>query len=214
MTAPSSPDSERRPGRPRDARADTTILEAAVDVLAEKGPGGFTVDEVASRAGCGKATIYRRWRSRSALLLDTANHMGLEAPAVDTGTVRDDLVELLTSLGAKMRDTASGRILPGVIAEASVRPEMREVLATFVDDRRAVPLAMISRAVARGELPPDTDSESLLDVLAGTVIYRELVAYRPTDEAWVTALVERVLPGFGWSGGPGVRSAGSAGKTD
>lgn len=202
MTPASSPDSDRRPGRPRDARTDATILEAAVDVLADKGPGGFTVDEVAARAGCGKATIYRRWRSRAALLLDTANHMGLEAPAVDTGSVRDDLVEMLTSLGTKMRDTASGRILPAVIAEASVHPEMREVLATFVSDRRATPLAMVNRAVARGELPPDTDVESLLDVLAGTVIYRELVAYAPTDEAWVTALVDRVLPGFGWSGRP------------
>lgn len=201
MTAASSADGERRPGRPRDARADATILEAAVDVLADKGPGGFTVDEVAARAGCGKATIYRRWRSRSALLLATANHMGLEAPAVDTGNLRDDLVEMLTSLGAKMRDTASGRILPGVIAEASVRPEMREVLATFVSDRRATPLAMVRRAIGRGELPPDTDVESLLDVLAGTVIYRELVTYAPTDEEWVAAMVDRVLPGFGWSGG-------------
>ena len=51
---------ERRPGRPRDARADAAIRQAAIEVLADKGPGGFTVDAVAARAGCGKATIYRR----------------------------------------------------------------------------------------------------------------------------------------------------------
>ena len=70
MKAPPGGD-QRRPGRPRDARADEAIMDAAVAVLADRGPAGFTVDEVASRAGCGKATVYRRWPSRAALLLDS-----------------------------------------------------------------------------------------------------------------------------------------------
>lgn len=195
MTGP-SPGTERRPGRPRDVRADAAIIEAAVAVLADKGPGGFTVDAVAARAGCGKATIYRRWPSRAALLLDTAHHMGLEPGDIDTGSVRDDLVALLTELGDKMRDTAPGRILPGVIAEASVHPEMRAVLAAFIDDRRERPRELIARAVARGELPERTDVELLLDLLGGTVIYRELIACRPTDRAYNARLVDRVLSGL------------------
>lgn len=195
MTAP-SPGTERRPGRPRDVRADAAIIEAAVAVLADKGPGGFTVDAVATRAGCGKATIYRRWPSRAALLLDTAHHMGLEPGDIDTGSVRDDLIAMLTELGDKMRDTASGRILPGVIAEASVQPEMRAVLAAFIDDRRERPRELIAQAVARGELPEGTDVELLLDLLGGTVIYRELIACRPTDRAYNARLVDRVLSGL------------------
>jgi AcrR family transcriptional regulator len=195
MTAP-SPERERRPGRPRDARADAAIMEAAVGVLAEKGPSGFTVDAVAARAGCGKATIYRRWPSRSSLLLDTANQMGLEAPLVDTGSLRDDLVVMLTELGRKMRDTPAGRILPGVVAEASVHPEMKQVLAAFIDDRRHRPREIVARGVERGELAAGTDVELLLDLLGGTVIYRELIACNPTDEAFNARLVDSVLPAF------------------
>jgi AcrR family transcriptional regulator len=195
MTAP-SPEVERRPGRPRDVRAGAAIMDAAVAVLADKGPGGFTVDAVAARAGCGKATIYRRWPSRAALLLDTAHHMGLEPGDIDTGSLRGDLIALLTELGTKMRDTASGRILPGVIAEASVQPEMRAVLAAFIDDRRERPRALLARAVERGELPAGADVELLLDLLGGTVIYRELIACRPTDRAYNTRLVDQVLSGM------------------
>jgi AcrR family transcriptional regulator len=197
---PRSSDRDRRPGRPRDARVDEAIMDAAVSVLADKGPGGFTVDEVAARAGCGKATVYRRWPSRSALLLDTANRLGLEPPNIDTGSLRGDLVALATALGTKMRETPAGRILPAITAEASVNPEMREVLRAFVRDRRQRPRTVVQRAVARGELPPDTDVELLVDLLGGTVIYRELIALVPTDDAVVERLVDALLRGFGWTG--------------
>ena len=188
---------ERRPGRPRDARADAAIIDAAVSVLADRGPAGFTVDEVASRARCGKATIYRRWPTRAALLLDTAQRLGLEPPSVDTGGVRGDMIALLTVLGTKMRSTPAGRILPGVIAEAAVEPEMGSVLAAFIADRRVRPREVLQRAVGRGELPPDTDVELLLDVLGGTVMYRELIARHPVDDATVEHLVDTVLAAFG-----------------
>ena len=195
MTAP-PPTADRRPGRPRDARADEAILEAAVSVLADRGPAGFTVDEVASRAGCGKATVYRRWPSRAALLLDTAHQMGLEPPLVDTGTLRGDLVEILRTLAHKMRDTPAGRILPSVMAEASVDPGMREVLIGFMQDRRDRPRQILLRGVDRGELPPDTDVELILDLLGGTVMFRELLAGHPVGDDEIVRMVDRVLAGF------------------
>jgi AcrR family transcriptional regulator len=204
MTAPRRglpPAAERRPGRPRDARADAAILEAAVSVLAEHGAAGFTVDAVAARAGCGKATIYRRWPSRSSLLLDTANQMGLEPSSVDTGSLRRDMVALLTELARKMRDTEAGRILPSVVAEAAVRPEMKAVLAAFMDDRRTRPRDILRRAIERGELPPDVDVELMLDLLGGTVLFRELIGGQHTDEAYVERLVDAVLTGFVAPGG-------------
>ena len=187
---------ERRPGRPRDARADEAIIRASVEVLADKGPAGFTVDEVAARAGCGKATIYRRWSSRASLLLETAHRMGLEPSVVDTGSVRDDLVALMTQFGTKLTDTPAGRILPGVIAEAAVNPEMRLVLSRFVHERRDRPRLALTRGVERGELPPDTDVELLLDVLGGSVFYRVLVSGEPGDEAFAKRLVDLVLSSF------------------
>lgn len=199
MTArPSEPEvlGERRPGRPRDAAADAAILDAAVGVLAELGSAAFTVDAVAARAGCGKATIYRRWPSRSALLLDTAHQMGLHPTPFDTGSLRSDMVALLTELARKMRETEAGRILPSVVAEAVVNKEMRDVLTAWIHDRRQSPREIVARAVERGELPTDVDVELLLDLTGGTVIFRELIAGERTERADVERLIDAVLPGF------------------
>jgi AcrR family transcriptional regulator len=172
-------------------------MDAAVAVLADRGPAGFTVDEVASRAGCGKATVYRRWPSRAALLLDTAHRLGLEPPVVDSGSLRADTVELLSALAHKLRGTPAGRILPGIIAEASVDPGMRELLTGFMEDRRARPREVVARGIERGELPPGTDVEMLVDVLGATVMYRELIAGTSVDDAYIERLVDRMLAAFG-----------------
>jgi AcrR family transcriptional regulator len=195
-TGPCGPAAERRPGRPRDARADDAIMAAAVEVLADRGPSGFTVDEVASRAGCGKATIYRRWESRASLLLDTAHRMGLEPDLVDTGSVTDDLVVTMSQLATKLRDTPAGRIIPAVVAEAAVNPDMRTVLGRFVCDRRNRPREIVRRAIDRGELAPGTDVEMILDLLGGVIFYKVLVACEEPDEAFITSSVEHILGGF------------------
>ena len=188
---------ERRPpGRPRSARSHQAIVRATLELLVEVGFERLTMEQVQRRAGVGKATIYRRWPSRASLLLDTAHRMGLEPALVDTGSLRDDLVQIMAQLGTKLRDTAAGRILPGVIAEAAVNPEMREVLGRFIRDRRSRPRQAVQRGVDRGELPPDTDVELLLDVLGGTVFYREMVSGEPADEAFVERLVDRLLASF------------------
>jgi AcrR family transcriptional regulator len=188
---------ERRPGRPRDARADAAIRRAAIEVLADKGPAGFTVDEVASRAGCGKATIYRRWPSRANLLLDTAHSMGLEPEAVDTGSVRGDLVRLMVQLATKLHDSPAGRIMPGVMAEAAVNPEMRQVLSAFVQDRRQRPREVVERAIARGQLPPDTDVELVVDLVGAVAFYRELVSGQALEEHDAERVVDVILAGLG-----------------
>jgi AcrR family transcriptional regulator len=187
----------RRPGRPRDAKADEAILDAALEVLAQVGPARFTVDEVAARSGYSKATIYRRWRSRGALLLDTGQQrLCLRVADPDTGSVRDDLVAMLGELTQMMRGTLAGKVMPAVVAEAAVNSEMREVLAEFVHDRRWPTVTAISRGVARGELPEECDVDLVLDLLRGLVYFRVLIADDPPDGATVTAVVDTVLAGF------------------
>jgi AcrR family transcriptional regulator len=166
-------------------------------VLAEVGPARFTVDEVAARAGCGKATIYRRWPSRGALLLDTGHHrMGLHIADPDTGTVRGDLIAIMGGLVRKMRDTAAGKIMPAVVAEAAVNPEMRAVLAGFLHDRRATGVTAVVRGVERGELPEGTDVELVLDLLGGFVFFRVLMADNAPDADVVALVVDAVLTGI------------------
>lgn len=204
---PAGPAGRRGPGRPRDAWVDTAIMQAALDVLAERGPWGFTVELVAARAGCGKATVYRRWPSRAALLLDTVQRVGLTPDPVDTGTVRGDLVAGLSQFATKLRETPAGRILPAVVADAAFNPELREVLAAFLRDRRGHPREAVVRGVERGELPPGTDIDMVLDLLGGVVFYRELVSGDPADDAYVGRVVDAVLAGISRPAGGGPRPA-------
>ncbi len=196
----------RRRGRPRDARADEAILDAAAEVLARVGPRGFTVDAVAAAAGVGKATIYRRWPTRADLVLAAASRIGLEVPRPDTGNLRDDLVALLTHLAGKMAHTPSGRLLVAIIGEAAVNEEMRSRLTAFVHDRRAVALAVIADAVAAGELPPTVDPDELLDLLGAPIILRLLTGGEVTDTPFIAWTVDVVLAGAGY-GPPSAQGA-------
>jgi hypothetical protein len=96
-----------------------------------------------------------------------------------------------------MRDTLAGKVMPAVVAEATVNPEMRAVLAAFVHDRRKPAFNAISRAVARGELPDDTDIDLVLDLLGGLVYFRVMLADDPPDDAVVATVVDTVLAGIG-----------------
>ena len=190
----------RRPGRPRDARADEAILEAAAAVLAQCGPAGFTVDAVAARAGVGKATIYRRWPSRADLLLETAHQAALDLKDPDTGSVRADLVFVLSALAVKLRLTNAGRLLPALMAEAAINPEMSRTLASFTEERRGLARSIVVRAVDRGQLPADTDVELLMDLVSGPIFYRTLVARRPVEPETVEQVVDAVLGAVGAGG--------------
>jgi AcrR family transcriptional regulator len=186
---------ERRPGRPRDARADEAILAAAGHVLAESGLAGFTVDAVAAQAGVGKATIYRRWPTRSHLLVETAALAAPEIPDADTGSLREDMVIIMRGLRDKFYGTQAGRLMPAVLAEAAVNAEMSDALSGFVCARRERPKAAIRRAVERGELAPDVDVELLLDLMGGPVFVRGLFTGLPISDELVATWVDIVLDG-------------------
>jgi AcrR family transcriptional regulator len=191
---------ERRPGRPRDARADEAILAAAGEVLAELGVAGFSVDAVAARARVGKATIYRRWASRAELLLETAHLATPVLPDPDTGSVREDLVVLTVAMAEKFRDTVAGKVLPAVAAEAAVNPEMRATLSRFVCERRQRAMTALRRGIERGELPADIDMELALDLGSGPVFIRMLFTDQPVDRPMIESTIDIVLAGLRASG--------------
>lgn len=196
----SEPDPPRRPGRPRDPQADTAILEAAQAVLRDCGFGGFTVDAVAARAGVGKATIYRRWNSREELLLDVAGAIVEPQTDPDTGSLRDDLVELFSAAYvAKTRAMASerGDLMAAIVAEAGVNPELKRLVHAFLDQRRNLTRAIVERAVQRGDLAVGIDRDLLIDLIAGPLFYRTAMSGRGVDGQVVATVVDIVLQGLG-----------------
>jgi len=152
------------------------------------------VEGVAAKAGVGKATIYRRWPAKLALVLAAVGELAAHPlPELTTGDTRDDLVTLLRHIIDALTTTIAGRILPGLIAEAVRSPELLEVLHDFWISRRGLMLQVLERGSAQGDLPKDIDHELIADLLYGPVHYRFLISAAPLDAALADQLVDAVL---------------------
>jgi AcrR family transcriptional regulator len=186
-----------RRGRPRDVACGPQILEATLDVVAEVGFAGFTVDAVAQRAGVGKATIYRRWASKEALMLEAWLSCVAPLPDPDTGTLRGDLAVMFNAVNHGRPDDVMRRIFPQMIAASKVNPEVADAYRTFVDDRRRPLQRVLTRAVERGELAADTDLSLIHDLLVAPLIYRWLVSDGDVGPDVVRGIIDVVLTGAG-----------------
>jgi AcrR family transcriptional regulator len=164
----------RGPGRPRSAEADKAILEATLVLLAEVGPTGLSIEEVASRAGVGKTTIYRRFATKDDLVAAALASLNESLPieAVE-GTTRDSLVTMVTSWWAQQEEgNPSGQLFHRVLAHAKRHPQM---FCSFYDQviepRRNAYRAVIGRGVERGDLRADTDVELMTTLIISSSVY-------------------------------------------
>ncbi len=154
----------------RSARVVRQVLEAAVAELAESGYGAFRMDRVSARAGVNKTTIYRRWPSRVLLVTAAVEWMSKlvhDVPLPDTGSLEVDLVEAFRHR-ASFRRRVEGSAWARLLAEKH-DPEVRAIIGDAVEERSGAWYAMITRAVARGELPGGTEPRLLLGMLGAVV---------------------------------------------
>ena len=159
-----------------------------------EGFGRLSVEGVASLAGVGKATIYRRWGNKLALVLAAVGELSAHPlPEVTTGSTRDDLVALLGHVIDALTTTIAGRILPGLIAESARSPELQGVLEDFWLARRHLMLEVLRQGSDRGELPAGADHELLADLLYGPVHYRFLMNAAPVSPDLAAQLVGTVM---------------------
>ena len=178
MTATTT-DSGRGPGRPRSARAHQAILDSTVELLLEEGFNGMSMEGVAARAGVGKATIYRRWSSKTELVAEAVACLKTELEAPDTGSVREDLLDLGRQALASLGDPEYANLLARLRGETARHPELREAYQhKLVGPRRDVVATIVERGIERGELRADLDVELLVDMVVGPVIYRSLIGGR------------------------------------
>jgi AcrR family transcriptional regulator len=167
----------RKPGRPRSPEADRAIFTTTLELLADEGLRGLSVERVAERAGVAKTTVYRRFPAKRDLVraaLASVSGFGQPDPP-DTGSVRDDLHDLVRARVAVLKRTATQLLMPRLMAEAGSDSELHAlVLNVFADPNRDVVIRVLRRGVERGELRPDADVEILTDLLAGAMVYRLL----------------------------------------
>ena len=203
-TSLSDPGPAKGPGRPRSERAHEAILDATLDLLVEEGFSRMSIEAVATRAGVGKATIYRRWDSKADLVAEAVACMkGHELHDVDTGNVRDDLASLWRQ-AYKGRDSGSGEVTELMVKLMSARarhPELQEAFTRHViEPRRRIVADVLRRGIERGELRADLDIGLAMDVLMGLAAYRSMVTAGhgapPTAEA-TERVIDLVLEGIG-----------------
>jgi AcrR family transcriptional regulator len=153
-------------GRRRDPGVDRKVTDAAIALFGQAGWAGFSIEAVARASGTGKASIYLRWPSREALLLDALTSRIKPVTEVDTGNVRDDLLGLARQiLGLYLGD--AGRAALRIGLEADGIPAVGGPWQALRASQAAAARALVRRAIERGELPADTPVTMLLDTLCG-----------------------------------------------
>ncbi|MEX1134405.1 MAG: TetR/AcrR family transcriptional regulator [Acidimicrobiia bacterium] len=189
---------DRKLGRPRDASVDAAIVQAVLEVLNEVGLGAMSMDAVAARAGVGKATIYRRWSSKEAMVIDAIASLVASVEVPVTDDIRTDLITLLARLRAFMNDARGGSIFPWLVGEVASGTDVgRHYANAVIIPRRALIGEVIRRAMEIGSLRPDLDVQLAVDMITGPAILLKIMQpLRGVDERWEEKLVDALLQGW------------------
>ena len=156
----------------------------------------LSIEAVATRAGVGKATIYRRWPHKDKLLFDAVASIKEPLPVPRGGSVRDDLIQLVRAAG-EARDSRTGRIMPCMIPELQRPGHLRDQYLGMVEARRDVLRGVLHRGIATGELHPDTDIEVAVTLLSAPTVMSLLGSVsRPEGEHLPERIVDTVLGGI------------------
>jgi AcrR family transcriptional regulator len=180
-----------RPGRKRSEESRLAILAAAIELTAEVGYAGVTIEGIAARSGAGKQTIYRWWPSKADVLLDAlATKADLYVPVSDEGSYAADLHAFLTDSFALGRNPQVVDVLCALMAEAQINAQFGERFrASFLQHRRDALGIILDRAQTRGDLPPGLPPGTITDIVFGTLWYRLLATRQPVDQQLVEELV-------------------------
>jgi len=174
---------------------EEAILRATLELLAEVGYDQLTIDGVAARAHCSKATIYRRWQGKAELVIAAVRRHSVPPPqpAPGTGSLREDLLAALEAMRSSLagQDTA---LLLGLMTAMRHDQELAAVVREqVIDNKREVFGAAVARAVTRGELPAGADHTLLAEISSAMLLSRQLVTGEPLDAAFAQELVDDVL---------------------
>ncbi|WP_413232849.1 TetR/AcrR family transcriptional regulator C-terminal ligand-binding domain-containing protein [Nocardia salmonicida] len=171
-----------RPGG-RTARVRESVLEVAGDLLADRGFAHLDLTEVATGAGVGKTTVYRRWRTPAGLVADLLVDMAEQSlPRADTGSLLDDLTANARLVAKTLADGRQSNLFRAVIAAATCDDATAAALHTFYDTRLNEWAPCVEAAVLRGEAPVGTDPRAVLSAVSAPLYYRLLASGDPIDD--------------------------------
>ncbi|OLE25045.1 MAG: hypothetical protein AUG49_11855 [Catenulispora sp. 13_1_20CM_3_70_7] len=178
-----------------DPERERAILTTTLEVLAETGYEALRLDTVAARAKASKATLYRHWPGKAELVVHAVQCYEQYdfAKDADTGSLRGDLIATL----AGMRDMMSGppgQLMTGLVAALQKDADLARVVRTsMLEDKQQVTRRLLDRAIARGELPADTDPDIFQEVATGVMFMRIFLSGEPVDEKYLAHLADDIL---------------------
>ncbi|GAA0479306.1 TetR/AcrR family transcriptional regulator [Actinoplanes hulinensis] len=198
MNSSTAAGQERKaPGRPRSAQADETILDAVLALLGEgQSAAAVSIEAVAARAGVGKATIYRRWPNKEALLIDAVRAMKGPLPELAGRSVREDLIALVQAnrtARAQRHSKVTACLMPELIRD----DELSRMYRDFIEPRREVTRQVLRRGIETGELRPDLDVELTQIMLSAPGMMQSIFHFNLAipEERFAETLVDAVLRG-------------------
>jgi AcrR family transcriptional regulator len=181
-------------GRPRDGSRDIAIERGAIELLSEVGYEKLSIEGVAARAQVSKTTIYRRWKNKAELITDAVHHYAFcKMPAVDTGSLRGDLIEIITEKVKTMK-SADGQLFAGLIAASRKDPDLSNLLVQSMSKGAAsVHDEVFKRAIKRGEIPANAKSETVLEIAPAVVTFRLFLSHQNVNRKFIEHFVDDVL---------------------
>ena len=186
----------RPPGRPRSEDARKAILRSTLKLLQQTGFPDLSIESIAADADVGKATVYRWWPNKAALVADAfSSSADEELRFPDTGSVRSDVSIQMKHLVRILRGRR-GRIVAALIGGGQSDPELIEAFRDrFMMPRRYEAYGILQRGISRGELPENVDLDLMLDTLYGALYMRFLIRQTGLTDAFVDQVVGLVMDG-------------------
>ncbi|QKV95316.1 TetR/AcrR family transcriptional regulator [Streptomyces sp. NA02950] len=185
-------------GRPRSAAADAAIIEAALRLLEEGTTvDGLSIERIAREAGVGKATVYRRWPGKEALMLEVLRSLEEPGPEPAGVSARDDIVTILEFMRRRGLAKRNSALLRSVVTQMHANRELwRAYEENVIAARRAALHEVLRRGVERGEIRGDVDLELLGELFTGPMLTRAILhEWRELPEGLAERIVDTVLEG-------------------
>ncbi len=186
-----------KPGRPRDPEVDRAILQATLHVLTDQGYAGMSVERVASEAGVGKTTIYRRYHSKEELAAAAVGSLRDDwGPPPDTGNARADIVEMLVQNQAALERGPGFPMIGALLVEERHNPELFELFRErIMRPRRDDAIMVLRRGVERGEIRADVDLEIAVHAMVGAMLARHILG-TPESRERIEETVDTIWRGL------------------
>ncbi|WP_445492548.1 TetR/AcrR family transcriptional regulator [Niallia sp. 03133] len=188
---------DKKLGRPRSEKTKTDILTASYDLLIENGFKAITVEKIAEKAGVSKATIYKWWPNKAAVVIDSfLNATSDKLPIPNTGSTIEDMFIQVNNF-VQFLISKKGNVIAEIIAEGQFDSKLADIYRqAYFKPRRSISKQILERGISRGDLRKDLNIELTIDLIWGPVFYRLLITGEVLDEIFVRNLINYVFEGI------------------